>query len=107
MNEKQQHRVDILVRLDAGTLDRSTAAELLGVSRRQVSRLRARFADRGMEVVVHGNQGRTPINRTDPSVVEHVLEVAARSGKYHDVNVSHLHDLLAEQEEIKIGRSKL
>jgi hypothetical protein len=107
LNEKQQHRVDILVRLDSGTLDTSVASQLLGVSRRQVRRLRARFADVGMEVVVHGNKDRSPVNRTDPFVLEHVIELVGGSGKYHDLNVCHLHDLLVEQEEIMIGRSTL
>ena len=40
LNQKQQRRVEILVRLDAGTLDVATTAKLLRVSPRQVRRLR-------------------------------------------------------------------
>jgi transposase len=107
LNQKQQHRVDILIRLDAGTLDASTAAQLLGVSPRQVRRLRAGFTEKGMQAVIHGNQERTPGNRTNPANVECILELAAPTGKYHELNVWHLHDLLAEQEQIIIGRSTL
>ncbi len=107
LNQKQQHRVDILIRLDAGSIDTRDAAMLLGVSPRQVRRLRARFTEGGMQAAIHGNQDRPPVNRTDPTIAEHVLELAAPSGKYHDLNVCHLHDLLAEQEEIVIGRSTL
>ena len=40
LNEKQQRAVEILTRLQAGALDVVTAAELLGVSTRQVRRKR-------------------------------------------------------------------
>ena len=31
----------------------------------------------------------------------------APNGKYHDLNVSHPHELLAREEQIEIGRSTL
>ena len=73
MNEKQQRMVEILTRLKAGVLDVVTAAELLGVSARQVRRLRARFSAEGMAGVSHGNTGRVPANRTDPALRERIV----------------------------------
>jgi hypothetical protein len=60
LNPKQQRKVEILTRLEAGALDAATAAELLGVGARQVRRLRSRFRQEGMAAVVHGNCGRAP-----------------------------------------------
>jgi transposase len=99
--------VEILTRLEAGVLDAGTAAELLGVSARQVRRLRARFRQDGMAAVVHGNGGRPPANRSDPAVVERILALAGPEGKYHDLNVCHLQELLDHEEQITIGRSTL
>ena len=107
LNPKQQREVEILTRLEAGALDVATAAELLGVSTRQVRRLRARFRQEGMAAVIHGNCGRPPANRTDPAVVERILALAGPEGKYHDLNVCHLQELLAQEEQIVIGRSTL
>jgi hypothetical protein len=107
LNPKQQRRVDILTRLDAGTLDVPAAATLLGVSARHVRRLHDRFCSEGMPVVVHGNQARPPVNRTDPLLVQRILDLVAPDGIYHDLNVSHLHDRLAEEETMSIGRSTL
>jgi len=107
LNQKQQRKVDILTRLEAGALGADAAAELLGVSSRQVRRLRARFRKDGFEGVLHGNAGRSPANRTDPALLEQILALAGPEGKYHDLNVCHLQDLLDEQEEIKIGSSTL
>jgi len=107
LNAEQQREVEILTRLEAGVLDVGTAAELLGVSARQVRRLRARFRQDGMAAVVHGNGGRPPANRTEPAVVERILALAGPAGKYYDLNVCHLQELLAREEEIVLGRSTL
>jgi transposase len=107
LDEKQQRDVEILTRLEAGALDGATAAELLGVSTRQVRRLRVRFRQQGMAVVIHGNTGRAPANRTDPALVERIVTLAGPSGKYHDLNVCHLQELLEREEQIVIGRSTL
>lgn len=106
LNEKQQRRVDILTRLDAGTLDVPSVADLLGVSPRHARRLLARFRQEGIACVVHANTGRPPANRTDPAHIAHILQLAGPGGRYHDLNVCHLHDLLPG-EEVALGRSTL
>jgi transposase len=107
LSPQQQHDVEILARLEAGTLDGASAAELLGVSVRQVRRLRASYRAEGLAAVVHGNQGHAPANRTDPAVVERIVQLAGPGGKYHDLNTCHLQELLAREEQIAIGRSTL
>jgi len=107
LNAEQQREVEILTRLVAGVLDVGTAAELLGVSTRQVRRLRTRFRQEGMAAVVHGNTGRPPANRSDPEVVERIRQLAGPGGKYHDLNVCHLQERLENDEHITMGRSTL
>jgi transposase len=107
LNPEQQREAEILTRLEAEALDVATAAELLGVSTRQVRRLRARFRQEGMAAVVHGNCGRPPANRTAPDVQAQILGLAGPEGKYHDLNVCHMQELLAHVEQIVIGRSTL
>jgi hypothetical protein len=48
LNEQQQREVEILTRLQAEALDGATAAELLGVSTRQVRWRRAQFRQASM-----------------------------------------------------------
>ena len=107
LNPKQQRHVEILARLDAGRLAVATAAELLGVSVRQVRRQRVRFRRDGMAAVIHGNRGRSPVNRADPAEVARIVALAGPGGKYCDLNTCHLQDLLAAEEQIVIGRSTL
>jgi transposase len=107
LNGKQQRKVEILTRLEAGGISVGEAAMLLGISERQVRRQRVRYRERGMASVVHGNGGRTPANRTDEEVLVRIVALAGPAGKYHDLNVSHLQELLVQEEQIVIGRSTL
>jgi Winged helix-turn helix/Integrase core domain len=107
LNPKQQRHVEILTRLEAGVLDVATAAELLGVGARQVRRQRVRFRQEGMAAVIHGNCGRSPVNRTAPALVARFLALAGPQGKYQDLNTCHLQELLMREEQIGIGRSTL
>jgi hypothetical protein len=91
LTDAQQCRVAVLTRLDAGTPGVGNAAEVLGVSLRQVRRLREQFAREGMAAVVRRNQGRSPVNRTDPATVARIRALVGEGGgKYHDLNVCHL-----------------
>ena len=107
LNPREQREAEILSRLASGVLDVATASELLGVGARQVRRLRERYRQAGLAAVVHGNRGRAPANRTDPAVVARIVALAGPEGKYHDLNTCHLQEVLAETEQIVIGRSTL
>jgi hypothetical protein len=60
-----------------------------------------------MAAVVHGNQGRTPANRIDAQTREQIVTLAKEGGCYAGVNVAHMQELLAREEEIVIGRLTL
>jgi len=107
LNEKQRRRCEIITRLIANKISNSEASELLGRSIRQVRRIRQRYEAQGLETLVHGNQGRPSPRRTQSAVIEQLRELAGPTGRYHDFNVSHLAELLARDEGIKIPRSTL
>ena len=65
------------------------------------------FRQEGLAAVVHGNCGRQPVNRTAPALQERILALAGPAGKYHDLNVCHLQELLEREAQIVIGRSTL
>ena len=107
LNEKQRRRCEIVTRLIARKISHREASELLGVGSRQVRRIRRRYEADGLETVVHGNQGRLSPRRTERPIIDRLRELAGSAGRYHDFNVSHLADLLARDEGIKIPRSTL
>ena len=107
LNDKQRRRCEIITRLIAKKISSSEAGELLGLCSRQIRRIRERYEADGLATVVHGNQGRPSPRRTESSIIELLKELAGPAGRYHDFNVSHLADLLARDEGIKIPRSTL
>ena len=107
LNEKQRRRCEIITRLIANKISTSEAGELLGLSNRQVRRIRQRYEAGGLETVIHGNQGRPSARRTPCSVIEQLKELAGPAGRYHDFNVSHLAELLARDEGLQLPRSTL
>ena len=107
LNEKQRRRCEIITRLIANKISSSEASELLGVTERQVRRIRRRYEADGLETVVHGNQGRPSPRCTKPAVIKQLRELAGPTGRYHDFNVSHLAELLARDEGIQLARSTL
>ena len=76
LNQAEQRRLLVLNHLEAGALFNAEAAELLGISIRQVRRLRAAYRERGAAALAHGNRGRRPAHAIDPSVAARVVELA-------------------------------
>lgn len=107
LTDKDQHRADVLNRLMTTTISTQRAAHLLGLTPRQVRRLRRAYESRGLSCLVHGNRGRKPSNALDPEQQEQVRRLAGPGGPYHGFNLCHLRDLLLENHQLALGRSTL
>jgi len=105
MSRTEQRRIWVLTKVLTGELTVAEATELLGLTERSIYRLRARLERDGPAGLVHGNRGRPSPRRLDEATRARIVALAEDT--YHDVNDSHLADLLAEQEGITIGRSSL
>ncbi len=66
MSEEEVRRAGVLKRVKAGELTQVEAAEMLGLSYRQVKRLFRRFGDGGAKALVHRSAGK-PSNRARPA----------------------------------------
>lgn len=104
MTAREQQRARVLLRLAEGTLTMAEGAALVGLSERQLWRLRRTLREAGPAGLVHGNRGRRSTRQTAPAVRAAILEVRARYGPIDD---SHLCELLAEREDITISRECL
>ena len=81
------------------------AAELLGISERQLRRVLAAYRRDGAAALVHGNRGRKPHNAVPEEVAANAVILA--SGKYAGFNHSHFTEVLAEREGIHLSRQTL
>jgi transposase len=79
------------------------AAAALNRSARQVKRLKQQFDADDAAWVRHGNQGRSPANRTPEQTAQRI--VALSQGKYKEFNDSHLCEKLRREEGIAVSRS--
>jgi len=103
LSEKAWKRLDAVGRIAAGELTVGEAAKVLGLSRRQVQRIRGKVEKRGKHGVVHGNRGRRSRRRTPDGIAKKVLALTRR--KYSGFNDQHLCECLAEAEQIALSRS--
>jgi transposase len=79
------------------------AARLLGISARQMKRLRRKMKERGVEGLLHGNRGKAAWNKTASEKIEKLLELA--QGRYQGLNDTHLSEKLKEKEKIAVSRA--
>lgn len=107
LNSKQQRRLQVITRLVENRISIAEAAQVLGISTRQVFRLLAKYRNAGVASLVHGNTGKTPINKTEEAEVKQIVTLAGVDGKYHEFNTCHLCDVLRQHEGMEIGRSTL
>ena len=105
MKAKEQQRAVVLQQVAQGALTAGAAADVLGVSLRQVRRLVAAHRQGGADALRHGNQGRQPVHTISAEVRQRVLALVRT--RYHDCNPQHLSELLAEREGLALSRSSL
>ena len=102
LSTKEQHRLQIL----NGVLQRywtiKEAAPLLGVSERQEWRLLAAYRGEGARGLAHKNRGRIPPNTTPEAIQQQVVALAQE--RYRGINHTHLTELLAEREGLRLSR---
>ena len=105
MTNKEQARVQVLNEVLKGKVNVSQASGLMGVSERHGWRLLAAYRKEGAAAVAHGNRGRKPATTTHPATQQKVRELATDT--YAGFNHTHLTEMLAEREGIRLSRSTI
>jgi transposase len=105
MSEREWRRYEAAEQVRLGVLSNAAAAELLGLSARQMRRLRRRVAQLGLEGARHGNAGRAPAHRLAGPLRTQIVEL--RQGKYAGFNDQHFSEELAANEQIVVSRSSV
>src|SRR5712691_3045993 len=104
LTHRAQQQLTVLHALDRVELCMAEAADLLGLSIRQVRRLRRAYQRRGLKALVHGNRGRRSPRRVDDATRKRLLQLAQTT--YAGVNFQHLSELLAEREALRLSRRR-
>ena len=100
----QEHQtLEVLTRLDARQCTAAQAAQVLGLSRRQVRRKLQAFRAQGASAVAHHNRGRTPHNALSPALRARIEKLV--KDKYSAFNHHHAQEMLALHEGIQVSVS--
>lgn len=103
LSQRELKRIHVVQLTLDGRESVQRGAELLGLSARQVKRLRRKMRERGAQGLLHGNRGRRPWNRTAKEVANRVLGLA--KGRYKGLNDTHLTEKLNEKEAMELSRA--
>ncbi len=92
---------EVILRAMAGSLRWWQAAEIIGVSDRQMRRWRERYQEFGYDGLLDRRRGRPSEKRVAMATAEKVLQLYRES--YFDLNVRHFHEKLREQHHIELS----
>jgi len=96
LNRREQTRATVLNAVLDGGCATEEAAEMLGLSRRHVLRLKRAYRERGPAALAHGNRGRRPAHAISEAAAAAVVRLASDPA-YAGYNHTHLHEVLTEQ----------
>lgn len=102
VSQEDLHRMHVVGLTIDGQQTVGKAARLLGISPRQMKRLRRKVKERGIEALLHASRGKAAWNKTDAEKVKQILALAR--GRYQGLNDSHLTEKLNEKEKIGLSR---
>ncbi len=102
VSQRELHRMHVIRLTLEGRESVGRGAKLLGISARQMKRLRRKMRQGGVAGLVHGNRGKRAWNRTRSEKLDKVIQLAR--GRYQGLNDTHLTEKLKEKEKINLSR---
>ncbi len=102
LSSREIQRIHVLERICRGTLTLIEGVPLLRVCYRQAKRLLARYRKEGAFGLAHRRRGQPAHNAYGAELRDHVLSL--RRGRYANFNDTHFVQMLAEREDLRIGR---
>lgn len=101
MSKKEARRVYVLEQLVSGKVTSEEAAIALGLSRRQVLRLKCRFRASGAGGLAHGSRGKPAAHAIEASVRQRI--VLLTQSEYKGASYAHMSELLRDEQDISVS----
>lgn len=105
MSTKELNRIPILKRLVKRKMTAAKAAETLGLSTRQVKRLKRRFKEFGAKGIIHAGRGRIGNRAIPAEEIKRIITVVKE--KYPDFGPTLALEKLTRHHGVTIGRERL
>lgn len=106
LNQKQLIRLDMINQANSGFITVNEAAQALGLSRRQVQRLKKEVREYGAAALIHKNSLKPPCNALTQQRKDRILEIRKET-IFRDCNFAHFRELLDEHYDIQISYAAL
>lgn len=103
LTQEEGRRLHVLTLLEGSQITTAQAAEALGLTTRQVRRLRAGLRCAGPAALIHGNRGHRSSRRLPDGLRTQLLALAR--GRYAGLNDHHLTEKLTAVEGIAVSRA--
>ena len=105
LNREENRRAMILAGATQRGRTNREIAEVLGISIRQVQRLRKRIEEAGPTGLAHGNRGTKPGHALSDKLASEIVRLYKQ--KYKGFNFSHFHEKLTDIEKIAVSLSSV
>ena len=106
MSRKQFRRYQVIQATIDGNTTIAQASQALGLSTRQILRLKKGVKQDGASAIIHGNANRKPSNAISSEDKKRILDILS-SDEFKSCNFSHFRDILAMYYDIEISYSSL
>lgn len=105
MTTREAKRYEVITDLLAKKIDQSQAASLLGLSTRQVKRIKVAVKLLSIQGVIHGNRGQPSNRRIEQDVIDSAIAHLRKD--YHDFNPLLAQEKLKELNDITLSSEKV
>jgi len=105
LSQEPLQRIKVIENAVEGRISVGEAGEVLGLSTRQVKRLKRRYQSKAVDWVYHGNRGQAPVNRVSETVRQQIVELA--EGRYKGFNDTHFWEKLKKREGVTVSRQSV
>jgi transposase len=105
MSDREITRLEVMQRLKDKRLKQAEAAEMLGISTRQVKRLWQAYRKKGAKGLVSQRRGRPSNNRMDAGIAQQALDLIKE--KYEDFGPTLAHEKLTEVHQLQLSRESV
>jgi transposase len=102
---RDEQRLNVIRALLEERLSVAAAAHLLGLTTRQVYRLRTKAAHGGLRSILHGNRGRVPSNKIHHDAWEQIISLARQN--YLGLSYYQMERRLKQDFHISVSRESL
>ena len=105
MSKKELTRLEVMHRLKEKRLTQKEAAQMLGLSTRQIKRLWRAYRKQGAKGLVSSRRGKASNNRLDTGVVQQALDLIEE--RYRDFGPTLAHEKLTEVHGLSLSRESV